>query len=165
MAGPKSRQGRWTLDDRRVSTQAARETRDVDSGTSRPFSKRETVYQHQPSNIPGMTYIGVKSTFPVGTAIPPHKHGGAAVTATVVHGRVLNQMICDGETHETIIHGAGDSWYEPPGCHHVRCENAGDEEAVFVANFVIETRKIEEWGVADALVQIDAEEEERRRGK
>ena len=112
-----------------------------------------------------MTYIGVKSTFPVGTAIPPHKHGGAAVTANVIQGRVLNQMVCDGETHEPITHGAGESWYEPPGCHHVRCENAGDEEAVFVANFVIETSKIEELGIANALVQIDAEEEEKRKGK
>ena len=112
-----------------------------------------------------MTYIGVKSTFLVGAAIPPHKHGGAAVIANVIQGCVLNQMVCDGETHGPIIHSAGESWYEPPGCHHVRCENAGDEEAVFVANFVIETRKIEELGIANALVQIDAEEEEKRKGK
>lgn len=107
-----------------------------------------------------MTYIGVKSTFPVSTAIPPHKHGGAVVTANVIQGRVLNQMVCDGETHESIIHGAGESWYEPPGCHHVRCENAGDEEAVFVANFVIETSKIEELGLVNALVQIGGRGEE-----
>lgn len=112
-----------------------------------------------------MTYIGAKSTFPVGTAIPPHKHGGAAVVANVVQGHVLNQMVCDGETHGPIIHSAWESWYEPPGCHHVRCENAGDEEAVFVANFVIETKKIEELGVANALVQIDAAEEEERERK
>lgn len=112
-----------------------------------------------------MTYIGVKSIFPVGAAIPPHKHGGAAVTATVVRGRVLNQMVCDGESYGPVIHGTGESWYEPPGCHHVRCENAGEEEAVFVANFVIETRKIEDLGIANALVQIDAEEEEKRKEK
>ncbi|KAJ9615061.1 hypothetical protein H2200_001135 [Cladophialophora chaetospira] len=134
--------GRWTIE-------------------GRPLSTRETVYQHQPSNIPGMTYIGVKSTFPVGTAIPPHRHGGAAVTATVSQGSILNQMVCDGATPGPVIHSAGESWYEPPGCHHVRCENAGDEVAVFVANFIIETSKIEQLGIAKALVQIDAEEEEK----
>jgi len=106
-----------------------------------------------------MTLIGVKSTFPVNAAVPPHRHGGAAVTANVIQGRILNQMICGDETHGPVIHSAGESWYEPPGCHHVRCQNAGDEEAVFVANFIIETRKSEELGVADALVQIDAEED------
>ena len=94
---------------------------------------------------------------------PPHKHGGAAVIGNVVQGHVLNQMVCDGEIHGLIIHSAGDSWYEPPGCHHVRCENGGDEEAIFVANFVIETTKIEELGIAAALVQIDAEK--RRKGR
>jgi len=112
-----------------------------------------------------MTLIGIKSTFPPNAALPPHKHGGAAVIANVIQGRILNQMICDGETHGPVVHSAGESWYEPPGCHHVRCENAGNEEAVFVANFVIETKKIEELGVAGALVQIDAEEEEQRGGK
>ena len=108
-----------------------------------------------------MTYIGLKVTAPVGSATAPHRHGGAAVVATLIRGRVLNQMVCDGENHGPMIHSEGDSWYEPPGCHHVRCENAGDEEAVFVANFVVETRRIEELGVQKALVQFDADEEEK----
>ena len=74
-------------------------------------------------------------------------------------------MVCDGESHGPVIHKQGDSWYEPPGCHHVRSENAGDEEAVFVANFVIETKKIEELGMVGALVQIDADEDEKKEGK
>jgi hypothetical protein len=57
-------------------------------------------------------------------------------------------MVCDGQTHKAVIHDEGESWYEPPGCHHVRCENAGDDEAIFVANFVIETRTIGELGIA-----------------
>ena len=65
---------------------------------------------------------------PVNAASPPHRHGGAAVSATVIKGHVLNQTICDeggkvpeGEAHATTrIYGPGDSWYEPPGCHHVR---------------------------------------------
>ena len=80
-----------------------REKRDIDPSTKRPGSRRETVYQHQPSNIPGMAYIGIKSTFPVNAAIPPHRHGGAAVIGNVVQGRVLNQMVCDAKTSDSFI--------------------------------------------------------------
>src|ERR1700749_1815013 len=59
-------------------------------GASRPVSKVEPVYQHQPSNIPGMTYIGLKVTAPVGSATAPHRHGGAAGVATRIRGRGLN---------------------------------------------------------------------------
>lgn len=111
-----------------------------------------------------MTYIGLKVRFPVGAAVPPHYHGGAAVIATVLKGSVLNQMVCGDESEGPKIYNEGETWYEPPGCHHVRNENAGNEEAVFVANFVIETRKIDELGVRDALMQIDAEEEEKSKG-
>jgi len=34
-------------------------------------------------------------------------------------------------------------WYEAPGCHHVRSENAGDEEAQFLANCIIDTEKLD----------------------
>jgi hypothetical protein len=51
----------------------------------------------------------MKSAFPVGTTIPPHKHGGAAVTANVVQGRVVSEMVCDDETQGPIIHSAGES--------------------------------------------------------
>lgn len=99
---------------------------------------------------------------PINGATPPHRHGGAAVAATVIQGRILNQMICpDGHVEGPSVYEKGDSWYEMPGCHHVRSENVGDEEVVFVANFVVEQRLVEEKGVLTALVQIDAEEEER----
>ncbi|KIW87808.1 uncharacterized protein Z519_11392 [Cladophialophora bantiana CBS 173.52] len=135
--------GRWTVD-------------------GRPGNTVEVVYQHQPSNIPGMTFIGLKVTSPINSATPPHKHGGAAVVATLIRGRMLNQMECDGKNDGPKVHSEGECWYEPPGCHHVRSENAGDEDAVFIANFVIETKKIEVLGIPGALVQIDAEEAERK---
>ena len=60
---------------------------------------------------------------------------------------MLNQMVhsyVDPVTGETKTHdsgpkvyGPGESWYEAPGCHHVRSENVGDEEAVFIANLVV----------------------------
>ena len=59
-------------------------------------------------------------------------------------------------------YGPGESWYEPPGCHHVRSENASkDEEAVFIATLIQDTEKIERLGVVNALVVLDAVEEEK----
>lgn len=61
------------------------------------------------------------------------------------------------------MYGPGESWYEAPGCHHVRSENASEEEeAVFVANFVIETEKLERAeraysGIGSALTILDVD--------
>lgn len=47
------------------------------------------------------------------------------------------------------------------GCHHVRAESGGDEEAQFFANFIIETEKLERWdNPARALTLLDVEAEE-----
>jgi hypothetical protein len=48
-----------------------------------------------------------------------------------------------GETHMhdsgAKVYGPGESWYEAPGCHHVRSETVGNEEALFIANLVVST--------------------------
>lgn len=69
-------------------------------------------------------------------ATPAHTHGGAAVVAVVADGTVLNQM----NEEEPIISGPGETWYEGPGCHHVRSENVGegDEKARFFAVLIVE---------------------------
>jgi hypothetical protein len=81
------------------------------------------------------------------SATPPHSHNGASVVATVIRGHVLNQMVhthtdpVTGKTHThdggAKIYGPGESWYEAPGCHHVRSETVGDEEALFIANLLV----------------------------
>ncbi|SPO07243.1 uncharacterized protein DNG_09937 [Cephalotrichum gorgonifer] len=110
-------------------------------------------YHHQPPNIPGTSWLGLLITAPPNSATPPHTHGGAAASATVIRGRVLNQMVhthTDPVTGETRTHdsgariyGPGESWYEAPGCHHVRSENVGDEEALFVANLIVSNKVFE----------------------
>ena len=93
------------------------------------------------SNAPGKSYIGLRETCPPNATTPPHRHGGASVAATVIKGRVLNQMICpDGTVIGPQVYETGESWFEAPGCHHVQCRNAGGEgeEAVFVAGFVVD---------------------------
>ena len=81
------------------------------------------------------------------------------------------QMICpdedpNGQGSGRKIFGPGDSWYEPPGCHHVLSSNASDsEDCQFVATLIVDTERIERLGVFDALVVIDAAEEEKAKAK
>jgi len=108
-------------------------------------------------------------TSPPNSATPPHTHGGAAVVATMIKGQMLNQMVCphhdpDSQGTGPKIYGPGESWYEPPGCHHVRSETVGDEEALFHAVFVVEKEKVDKEGLM-SLVVIDADVEEAKQAK
>ena len=116
--------------------------------------------------MPGKQFIGLKVTAPPNSATPPHTHGGAAVCATVIQGRTLNQMVCpDGHVIGPKIYEKGETWYEPPGCHHVRSENAGDEEMIFIAALVVDEHVVKD-GVMKGLVVIDAEiEEQKQKGQ
>ena len=118
--------------------------------------------EEKPSNLPGKSVITVLITFPPNGASPPHTHSGAAVTALVHTGKVLDQMN-DGEP---FISKPGETFSESPGCHHNRGENAGGpgEEASFFAVMVIDTKTIEESGY-EALLVVDAEVEEKKREK
>ena len=141
-----------------------------------PRSTYTALKRYEPTNIPGMSIVNVLVILPPGCATPPHNHNGAAVTATVISGRVISQMIhphaetsTDGSA-ESIqvdngvgVYEAGETWYEGPGCHHVRADNASEEqEARFVVNFVIETEKLEkaekEFGnIGKALTILDVD--------
>ncbi|KAM0542642.1 hypothetical protein ACHAPJ_012721 [Fusarium lateritium] len=120
------------------------------------------------------------------SATPPHSHAGAAIVATVIKGHVLNQMVhthTDPKTGKTTehdsgpkIYGPGESWYEAPGCHHVRSETVGDEEAQFIANMIIsddvfdgldiKARSPEDdFAKIIRVVVIDKEVEEQKAGK
>ena len=120
------------------------------------------------------------------SATPPHTHAGAAVNATVICGRVLNQLVhthVDPVTGKSTAHdggakvyGPGESWYEAPGCHHVRSENVGDEEALFIANLVVSDEVFEgldanakgpeaDFAKIGRIFMIDAEVEEKQKGQ
>lgn len=110
--------------------------------------------------------IGLLVTYPPGGADTPHYHGGAAVFATMIKGKSVMQMVCvddDPQSQGTgaKVYGPGDSWYEGPGCHHVRSHNASEEEECqFIAMFIVDTERIEKLGPVAAVLQIDAAEEE-----
>jgi hypothetical protein len=111
--------------------------------------------------------MGLMVTAPPNSATPPHTHGGAAVVATMIRGQMLNQTVCpnhdpDSQGTGPKVYSVGESWYEPPGCHHVRSETVGDEEAQFLAVFIIDKEKVDKEGPA-SLVVIDADVEEAKR--
>ena len=73
---------------------------------SRPFPKLELLYQHALPNAPGKSIIGLKVHFAANGSTPPHRHGGAFVTAHVLEGSVYNKM--NDEAMRVI--NAGESW-------------------------------------------------------
>lgn len=78
----------------------------------------------------------------------------------------------DGDASPAKVYGPGESWFEAPGCRHVRSETVGDEEAVFIANMVVGDEVFEGLG-RDAgegeriarVVVIDKDVEERKQGR
>ena len=111
--------------------------------------------------MPGKTVVTLLITLPPHGATPPHTHGGASVLGLMIKGKSLNQMNADppGE------YGAGEVWYESPGCHHSRSENTSEsEEASFYAVITIDSDKYEEIGMGGLFV-LDADKEENQGGK
>ena len=93
----------------------------------------------------------------------PHTHGGAAVFATVIRGTACMQMVCpdedpNGQGSGKKLYEVGDSWYEPPGCHHVVSCNASEkEECEFIATLIVDSERVERLGVVGAVVVLDAD--------
>ncbi|RAH78540.1 cupin domain protein [Aspergillus japonicus CBS 114.51] len=118
-----------------------------------PLATTTLVYQYKLVNCPGKTIVGLLVEYPPNGATPPHRHGGASVSAYVLKGSVLCKM--NDDPMRTIEQGG--SWYEAPGCHHRISANASTTEpAAFLVNFVLETEVLEREGPG-VLVQIDEE--------
>ena len=125
----------------------------ADRNLSAPRPLIKLVYNNQLKNVPGFSTIGLSVSFPPGGQSPPHRHGGASVSATVLSGTAYNKMNSD----PTQVIPAGGNWYEAPGCHHKVSANASKaEEMKLRASFVVETKVFEEGGMG-ALVQVDEE--------
>lgn len=95
-------------------------------------------------------------TLPPNAATPPHRHGGAAVLALMLRGASRDQMNAE---KEPTVRGAGETFYEAPGCHHVKAENACEgegEETQFYAVFIVDDEYFEKEGYNGLLV-LDAE--------
>ncbi|KAL8743431.1 MAG: hypothetical protein Q9190_004216 [Brigantiaea leucoxantha] len=120
----------------------------------RPRETFKLLSHHHPPNIPGKSLVTLLVTLPPGAATPPHTHAGAAVTALMIRGASLNQM----NTEKPKVYHEGETWYEAPGCHHVRSENVCEdpnESASFYAMLIVDDKVIEENGY-EGLVVLDA---------
>ena len=70
-------------------------------------------------NIPGKTFTAVEVDFAPGSKATPHRHGQAFVFAYVLSGTIRSRL--EGEAAQ--IYRTGQSWFEPPGAHHVLTRN------------------------------------------
>jgi quercetin dioxygenase-like cupin family protein len=93
------------------------------------------VFRKDLPNAPGKTFSVVEVDFPPGGSAAPHRHRQAFVYAYVLSGVVRSQL---GDEPARSYH-AGESWFEPPGAHHVETRNLSSVEparilVVFVAD-------------------------------
>ena len=91
-------------------------------GAASPAALAETVkplLQHELPNISGKAFSAVEVDFKPGSKAAPHRHGSAFVYAYVLSGSIRSQLA--GEPVRTFH--AGQSWFEPPGAHHLLTEN------------------------------------------
>lgn len=110
-------------------------------------------YELKASGITGKTVVTVRVSYPPNGSTPPHVHGECAVSWYVISGAILNKM---GDGPMNVVE-AGGAWYEAPGCHHRINDNASKtEEAVVLANMIVDTEALDKDGMA-ALLQIDQE--------
>ena len=95
------------------------------------------VFQHEIPNISGKTLISVIVNFAPGAKSGSHRHAPSAfIYAYVLSGAVRSQV----DDQPVQIYHAGQTWFEPPGAHHVVSENASaSEPAQVMAVFVVDT--------------------------
>jgi quercetin dioxygenase-like cupin family protein len=96
-----------------------------------------TKFEHAIPNLAGKSLIALEVNFAPGETSRPHHHARSAfIYAYVLSGTIRSQV--EGEpAHD---HHAGDSWYEPPGAHHVLARNpSASQPAKLLAVFVVDS--------------------------
>jgi quercetin dioxygenase-like cupin family protein len=79
------------------------------------------VASHAIGDIPGKTLTSVLLTVPPGSKSNAHRHAG------VVYGYVIEGAVCSQITGDAGLkpYSAGQSFFEPPGSHHLAFTNPG----------------------------------------
>ena len=89
-------------------------------------------------NVEGKSFTTIEVTFGPGVKALPHRHGQAFVYAYVLAGAVRSQL--EGEPVKT--YETGQSWFEPPGAHHLLTENVSDQTpATLLVTFVADSKE------------------------
>ena len=117
----------------------------------RPRGEAKVLYDHELPNAPGKSIVCLQVDYVPNGFTPPHRHGGATVSAVVLQGEILSGM--NGNPPE--VYGPGGTFLEKPGCHHTVSENnSRTEPARLLATFVVDTEVLREGGYG-ALTVLD----------
>ena len=97
--------------------------------------KVSPLFQTALPNVEGKTFTSVIVEFPPAARAAPHRHGAAFVYACVLAGALRSQL----DDEPIRIYREGESWFEPPGAHHVLTENPSATESakllvIFISN-------------------------------
>ncbi|SAK65632.1 cupin 2 domain-containing protein [Caballeronia hypogeia] len=95
----------------------------------------ETVRPVMKQAIPeaaGKNVLMATVSYKPGQASEPHMHPGS-IFAYVLEGHVTSQL--EGSPAKT--YGPGESWYEPPGAHHIVSKNASATKPAKLLVFAI----------------------------
>ena len=100
-----------------------------------PGGKEEPVFATELPNVPGKRLTAIVVRYAPGAASPRHYHAGS-VYAYVLSGTIRSQNSATGPVRDFK---AGESFFEPPGSHHLISSNASTTEpasllAIFVAD-------------------------------
>src|SRR5438045_7856599 len=83
------------------------------------------VFQHVIPNAEGKSMLAVVVSYPPGAKSPAHHHAKSAfIYAYVLSGTIRSQV---GE-EPPKVYKVGEGFYEIPGSHHRRSENASDKK-------------------------------------
>ena len=106
-----------------------------------PAAAMESVtpkFEHVIPNIPGKSLVAAEVDFAPGEPSAPHHHAKSGfLYVYVLQGAIESQVEGEAAPH---IYRAGDSFFEPPGAHHMLGRNASaTEPAKLLAVFVVDS--------------------------
>ena len=93
----------------------------------------QPLFSDAPSDLSGKQMTVVEVTVPPGASMGGHRHPGS-VFAYVLEGSMQHQI---GSETEPKIYQAGQTWFEPPGAHHIVFANPSDNETARVLAVLI----------------------------
>lgn len=118
---------------------------------NRPREDIKILFDHELTNAPGKSLIGVHLDYPPEGFTPPHRHGGATVVAYVLTGELLSGM----NGNPAKVYKPGETFIELPGCHHTVGENTSKTASTqAIAIFVVDTEVVKTGGY-EALTLLD----------
>ena len=105
----------------------------VNSGLSAQEIAVQPLFSDAPSDLSGKQMTVVEVIVQPGASMPGHRHAGS-VFAYVLEGSMQHQIESEAEPK---IYEAGQTWFEPPGAHHIVFANPSDSETARILAVLI----------------------------